>query len=248
MEKYETSYITRHFQNKETDIVYKLKGKEIYYLIEHQSKVEKDMAYRMLEYSLEIMRSRVIINSVKIGKYPKVIPIVIYTGRPKWTAKLILEELQEEYELEGNKIKNRFGYNLIDIRNQKEAIEDDLLISKISILEKVQTTEEILEIIDKIAKKITKEDKRENIRRILEYLLEDILLKEEMEEIKEKLKKEEGSDIMHVHEVIRRDREKSRNEGKLEQAIIVAKKMLAEKLDVNLIMKITGLKKEQFMK
>ena len=53
---------------------------------------------------------------------------------------------------------------------------------------------------------------------------------------------------MHVHEVIRRDREKSRNEGKLEQAIIVAKKMLAEKLDVNLIMKITGLKKEQFMK
>ena len=33
IEKYETSYITRHFQNKETDIVYKSKGKEIYYLI-----------------------------------------------------------------------------------------------------------------------------------------------------------------------------------------------------------------------
>ena len=252
MEKYETSYITRHFQNKETDIVYKLKGKEIYYLIEHQSKVEKDMAYRMLEYSLEIMRSRVIINSVKIGKYPKVIPIVIYTGRPKWTAKLILEELQEEYELEGNKIKNRFGYNLIDIRNQKEAIEDDLLISKISILEKVQTTEEILEIIDKIAKKITNEEKRENLKRIVEYLLDDKLLKEEMEEIKEKLKNKERDDIMRVHEVIRRDREKSRKEGKiegkLEQAILDAQKMLAEKLDVNLIMKITGLKKEQFMK
>ena len=36
--------------------------------------------------------------------------------------------------------------------------------------------------------------------------------------------------------------------GKLEQAILDAKKMLAENLDVNLIMKITGLKKEQFMK
>ena len=36
--------------------------------------------------------------------------------------------------------------------------------------------------------------------------------------------------------------------GKMQQAIIVAKKMLAENLDVNLIMKITGLKKEQFMK
>ena len=69
-----------------------------------------------------------------------------------------------------------------------------------------------------------------------------------MEEIKEKLKNKERDDIMRVHEVIRRDREKSRKEGKLEQAILDAQKMLAEKLDVNLIMKITGLKKEQFMK
>ena len=81
-----------------------------------------------------------------------------------------------------------------------------------------------------------------------------------MEEIKEKLKNKERDDIMRVHEVIRRDREKyaqgvakeAREKGiktgKLEQAILDAKKMLAEKLDVNLIMRITGLKKEQFMK
>ena len=73
-----------------------------------------------------------------------------------------------------------------------------------------------------------------------------------MKEVKEKLKNEEGSDIMHVHEVLRRDREIARKDGiktgKLQQAIIVAKKMLAENLDVNLITKIIGLKKEQFMK
>ena len=70
IEKYETSYITKNFQNKEADIVYKLKGKEIYFLLEHQTKVEKAMAYRMAEYSLEIMRSRIITNNVKIGNYP----------------------------------------------------------------------------------------------------------------------------------------------------------------------------------
>ena len=143
------------------------------------------MAYRMLEYSLEIMRSRVIINSAKIGKYPKVIPIVIYTGRPKWTAKLILEEIQEEYILQNSRNQLQLGYNLIDIRNKEEAIEDDLLISKISILEKAKSTEEILEIIDKLAEKITNEEKRENLQRIIEYLLEDVLL-EEMKEVKEK--------------------------------------------------------------
>ena len=49
-----------------------------------------------------------------------------------------------------------------------------------------------------------------------------------MEKVKEKLKNEEGSDIMHVHEVLRRDREIARKDGiktgKLQQAIIVAKK------------------------
>ena len=252
IERYETSYITRAFQNKEADIIYKLKEKEVYFLFEHQTKVEKNMVYRMAEYSLEIMRSRIRNKTSRKIKYPRVIPIVIYTGRPKWTAKLTLEEMQEEYEIREDKTKNQFRYNLIDIRNKKEAIEDKLLISKISILEKVQTTEEILEIIDKIAKKITNEEKRENLKRIVEYLLDDKLLKEEMEEIKEKLKNKERDDIMRVHEVIRRDREKSRKEGKiegkLEQAILDAQKMLAEKLDVNLIMKITGLKKEQFIK
>ncbi len=244
IEKYETSYITKNFQNKEADIVYKLKGKEVYFLIEHQTKVEKSMAYRMAEYSLEIIRSRVRDKILRTDKYPKVLPVVIYTGIPKWTAKIKFEEMQEEYELEEYITKNQFGYNLIDIRNPKEAIEDDLLISKVSILEKSNNIEELLYIIDKISNKITKEDKRENLQRIIEYLFEDTLQKGQMEEIKEMLKNRKGSDTMHVHEILRRDREKSKKEG----VIMVAKRMLEEKMDVNLIMKITGLKKEQFMK
>ena len=206
------------------------------------------MVYRMAEYSLEIMRSRIGNRIYKQTKYPRVIPIVIYTGKQKWTAERELSKIQEEYKIKNNKNQIQLGYNLIDIRKKEEAIEDDLLISKISILEKAESTEEILEIIDKISKKITNEEKRTNLKRIVEYLLDDKILKEEMEEIKEKLKNKERDDIMRVHEVIRRDREKYKKEGKLEQAILVAQKMLEEKLDVNLIMKITGLKKEQFMK
>ena len=242
IEKYETSYITKTFQNKEADIVYKLKDKEVYFLIEHQTKVEKNMAYRMAEYSLEIMRSRIQENNLKKMKYPKVIPIVIYTGNGKWTAEINLRNIQEEYEIENE--ENGFGYNLIDIRNKKEAIEDDLLISKISILEKAESTEEILEIIDKISSKVTNKEKREKLQRIIEYLFEDTLSKKEIKKIKEKFKNEEGSDSMHVHEVLRRDREKYAKEGIKK----VARKMLEEKIDVELITKITGLKKEQFMK
>ena len=65
--------------------------------------------------------------------------------------------------------------------------------------------------------------------------------------------KEEGrrEGMLHAQEVIRRDFERAekrgREEGKLKKAIEVAKNMLKENFDVDLISKLTGLKKEQFM-
>ena len=50
--------------------------------------------------------------------------------------------------------------------------------------------------------------------------------------------------IRDVEEAIEEGREEGRKEGILD----LAKKMLAEKIDVDLISKLTGLKKEQFMK
>ena len=59
LEKYETRYITKIYEERLADIVYKIKGKEIFFLIEHQTKVDKKMAYRILEYSMEIIRGRI---------------------------------------------------------------------------------------------------------------------------------------------------------------------------------------------
>ena len=64
--------------------------------------------------------------------------------------------------------------------------------------------------------------------------------------------------MLHAQKVIERDFKRAREEGRKEgmlhaqkvieqKAINIAKKMLDEKIDVNLISKITGLKKEQFM-
>ena len=58
----------------------------------------------------------------------------------------------------------------------------------------------------------------------------------------------EGEDVMlHAQMVIERDFKRAREEGRKEKAINIAKKMLDEKIEINLIYKITGLKKEQFM-
>src|SRR5699024_9215905 len=50
LEKYNVNYITKDFKYKQADIVYKIQGKEIFYLIEHQTKVDYTMSYRMLNY------------------------------------------------------------------------------------------------------------------------------------------------------------------------------------------------------
>ena len=162
----------------------------------------------------------------------------------------MLKDTETEYHYDISKEEHK---KLNEKHQRHDKIVRDILNDK----------EEVVKIINKyvnVENELKKEEKRENLKRIVEYLLDDKLLKDEMEEIKEKLKNEERNDIMRVHEVIRRDREKYAEEarkagiktgiktGKLEQAILDAQKMLAEKLDVNLIMKITGLKKEQFMK
>lgn len=61
----------------------------------------------------------------KVG-VPKVIPLVIYTGQAKWTAKNKLEEVQVEFE-HFNGIDVITGYNLIDIRNEEEGRREGML-------------------------------------------------------------------------------------------------------------------------
>ena len=136
-------------------------------------------------------------------------------------------------------------------------------------------TEEIIETIKRMAEHIKDKEERKEFAKEVKYLLYGRLTKDEIEQIERILIEEEGEDAMlhaqmvierdfkrareegrkegmlHAQKVIERDFKKAREEGKKEgieqKAINIAKKMLDEKIDINLITKITGLKKEQFM-
>ena len=96
IELYTSKFVTSKYEYRESDIIYKVKNKNIFFIIEHQSTVDYSMVYRMLEYSVEIMRQ--IIegkeNKRKVYKYPLIIPIVIYTGDKNWNAKLCMREVR----------------------------------------------------------------------------------------------------------------------------------------------------------
>lgn len=97
LEEYKTEFVTSLYEKRETDIVYKLKDKNIFFLIEHQSTIDRTMPFRINDYSNLIMRQAVDKRRMKdkYYKYPKVISIVLYTGNVEWNANLKLEEIQD---------------------------------------------------------------------------------------------------------------------------------------------------------
>ena len=54
LEEQKTTFINENFGKRESDIIYKVKDTEIYFLIEHQSRVDRHMPERILKYSLEL--------------------------------------------------------------------------------------------------------------------------------------------------------------------------------------------------
>jgi|GEM_PF-860723 len=256
LEKYNSSYIDPKFKNKEADIVYRIKDKNIFLLIEHQTKIDKKMPIRLHEYSTEIMASAMEENKYK--SIPSVIPIVLYTGKTKWKIENETIEKQQFFK-EVKLIDGEF--NLIDINDfsKKELLEDDIFITKMMLVEKCKDEIEMVQALEKIENKIKEEDKS-TFRRIVKEIWSLRIGTENANKILEKI--EEGSgNMMAVMEMLLAENEKyinigrqeGRQEGRLEGRLEggkqkikeIVQKMLAENFTKEMIMKITGLKKEE---
>ena len=165
-----------------------------------------------------------------------------------------LEEGQEEFRHRKGS-SSIIRYNLVDIRNVEEAIEKGTAIARMSVIERLKTPEEIIDAVEKFAETLKSKEEKEELLENIFYIWEDRLNEEEKDMIRKiifKEKRVKGEDNMsHAQEVIRKHEErlerKARQEGRKESLIDVAKRMLQEKVDIDFIMKMTGLKKEEFM-
>lgn len=275
LEKYISSYITKDFKTKESDIVYKIKNKKIFFLIEHQSTIDRKMPYRLYEYSSAIMKEAIDKNeeNKKDYLYPRVISIVIYTGHKKWNIKTSLEEIQEK--LEGYE-ETIGAYKLIDVNTYKEEelLKDKLLTSKIMLIDREQQAERIEEIINKVIQSVEGEKQKEELYRIIEYILSEKLTQERKEEILNKLRggkqKMTGTEILQreyqkcfdrgLQEGIQRGMQKGKKEGKEEgkqegikegikrSKISILKNLILLNLDETTISKATKVNKKEIQR
>jgi len=262
IEKYTSSFVSKIFQNREADIVYKYKNKNIFFLIEHQTKIDYSMSYRILEYEIEIMKSAIDIRKVKNKEYklPLVIPIVLYTGKKKWDAKRYLEESQET--LDDVKIKAG-NYNLVDINDFKkeELLQGKTLISKMMLLEKSESTEESIEMLEKIIPNTNKEEK-ELLKRVISILFGEKIGEEKTKELIEKIDGGEGKMLalvdmirnenkMYINMGRKEGRKEAREEGKIklkQQCLEIAKNLLKINMPISQISEVTKLPEEEIEK
>ena len=149
-----TDFITKNYQDRHSDIIYRLKDKPVYFLIEHQSTVDPDMPLRIWEYIGEIIRKEKFMINHTFSKeviYPIVVPIVIYTGYQKWSTKINFAQKQYQ-STKYSHYQIQLEYNLIAVQDYifEELLEKRSLFSSIMIIEKCKTKEEFVEYVNKI--------------------------------------------------------------------------------------------------
>ena len=266
IEIYNKEYITDSLEIRQADVIYKLKNNNIFFLIEHHSKVDYSIPYRILEYKTEILKYNVDKERMKQKDYkmPLIIAIVLYTGKESWKVKQEFCQVQEECS---TYLKEKLGissfYILEDINkiSEEELLESNNFLEKIFLLEKSKSKEDLKEnfikIIQKLKReeqegKITKEDKEEFEEEIIKILVPKI----GQEEIKEQIEKNEegvgGKMELAVTRMIAKEnqaiRTKSKREGMTQKSMEIAKKLFEIHMTAEEVKQITGLTEKEMAK
>ena len=236
IEQYNSSYINTLMQNEEADVVYKLKAKNEFFLIEHQSKVDYRMPFRILKYEMAIIESAIDEKECKKKDYlySRVNAIVLYTGKQKWNVAKTFNEAQVSSILE--KAIEFAKYILVDINNytEEKLLETPSFMTKALLIEKAKDNEQIANYIEKIVEIINKdkENYSDNMKEIFKIMLTQIIKnkigKEKTDEFLKKLNIGGDKDMMAVFETIQQDNKRIYRRGKKDGIVEGIKKGISQ--------------------
>ena len=253
LEEMTESYITSDLENRESDIVYKDKKYEgVFYLIEHQTKVDYQMAKRIAEYKNEIRRhyqNNTKLKNNKGFKVAKIIAIVLYTGKEKWTASKTLDDIEvacpriEEKETDEYQLEITNEYKVEALKQDIEANNKDIL-AKIFFIDKLGDSKNLNKVEQELDDlKITEEEINyiaSYINKIISRTYGEETSKQMIKILEKGLSKEEGKDML-MENFVKTCFEEGEKSGKKAGISQVAINMLKQKCKKELIKQCTGL-------
>lgn len=242
---YNSEFINNKYERRISDIIYKEKKNEIYYLIEHQSKIDKNMPYRILEYCMELMKEVKKNQNKQNENNPLIVPIVIYTGTKKWTVSESFSDTQkveEKYKKYAIKLK----YKLIDINrySKEELTNKNTKMTSMMLLEKCRDKEELKKAIIELWKRAN-EARKEWLENLMKYAFVSILNDEEIMNLIKVKERKPMEDLIQRLKAKEERREKALKRKWIKETIIeIIRNMLKANQDEETIMKYTNAKKE----
>lgn len=241
---YTNSYITKKYKAKESDLVYRIKEQEIFFLVEHQSTIDGNMHFRMLNYCIDLMQEWN--RGRRVGRntnYPIIVPILIYTGNEKWNIQQNFKERQIDNCVFKN-YKIDFQYNVVDISKipDKALLEKRTMFGYGMLLEKAKNKQELKRNLEKIIMTSDKKEQLEEIANIVSYLLEGALEDSEQQELLEKIEEKVGDRSMSsLYERLVEENRQMIRKGRKQ----TAENMLKKNFDDKVILEITQITKKE---
>jgi hypothetical protein len=201
LERCEGSYVTERSGRREVDMVWRVRwegeGKRgqgaggegtqrekywlyVYLLLEFQSRVERFMAVRMLNYLsllyLDLVKRRELTES---GKLPPVLPLVLYNGDRRWSAPRQVSELIETVPGGLTAYRPSLEYLLIDENrySEEELASLENLAAALFRLEQSREPRRARDLVDSLARRLQGADKGP-LRRAFARWLHRVLLPE----------------------------------------------------------------------
>jgi predicted transposase/invertase (TIGR01784 family) len=251
------TFISKEYEKRESDVIYKtqLRGKTTYIivLIEFQSSSDKFMALRILHY-ITSFYMRLKESEETFEKLPAVFPIVVYSGKEKWTAPTNLNELIENNELLGDFALN---FKYFKIAENEIAVEQLLKIGNVVstlFLGEVHFDRTLL--IQELSK-LLKQDNHQMVSMLFNYF-EQLFNHKKLDEVDwkslDKVQTEKELNMflenMKICDEIAYQKgtldgeKKGEKKGILKGKLETAKAMLLKGIDVDFIIEITGLSKQ----
>jgi recombination-promoting nuclease RpnB len=238
LELQSSSYIDDIRKESIADMLFKtlIAGHEayLYLLVDHQSRPDKLMPFRILKYLCNVIEHHLKENNSK--RIPLILPIVVYHGRQAWNYSNDIhdlvdapKELIDQYFL---KPFTLLDLNKIEDEDLKQYIWSgvmELTLKHIFARDMLPHFKEMIELL----RQMEQADGKNLIEIVLTYILDRGELSNKktfFNLVKTELTLELGEKIMTIAEQLKL-------EGKLE----VAEQLLAQKIDLALIAKVTGL-------
>lgn len=271
-----TTFIPADLREKRSDVVYRIRrgGQEayVYILIEHQSRVDYLMPWRLLSYMVRLWERCVQEESRAARRkdflLPPIVPVVFYEGEAAWTAaRRFSKKVRDSATFRG--YVPEFEYRLVSLRDERteDLMTDPDALSGLLYVARPFKSEDVHEVVERIRHLLSvfPDDEALLLARHLRGYFGAYAVREglDMDAFPEETSDREGAEMMltYIEKEIRRlktegreegwqdglltGREEGREAGQFEMGIAVALAMLENGEPEEKILLYTGFTPEQ---